>query len=278
MKFLKDRITPSILISSLALFVALGGASYAALGKNSVGSKQLKTNAVVTKKIKKNAVTSSKIKMNSITSSKIKANAILTGKITNDAVTGAKVKESSLGTVPNAADAARSALADLATNAENVNGYMTFKQTKFTATGGATAAAAEAAAPEHLMFTVDPITIYAKCYTDDSGPVTYATIYARTSENGVIFDSNEDYSEGDPFFDTTTLEEDSELLEASAGINNTDTDLDYHNGANFMTPSGASFVAGLGAAAKNGTLTGGDGVYGAGNVCLFNGNAIDFTG
>lgn len=53
----------SMIVALIALFVALGGSSYAAvtLAKNSVGSKQLKKNAVTTKKIKKHAVTASKI-------------------------------------------------------------------------------------------------------------------------------------------------------------------------------------------------------------------------
>lgn len=85
MKQIRKRLTYANVMSSIAVFLVLGGATaFAAveLGKNSVGSKQLKKNAVTTSKIKKNAVTTSKIKKN--------------------AVTGAKVKESSLGTVPTA--------------------------------------------------------------------------------------------------------------------------------------------------------------------------------
>ncbi len=71
---IRTRLTFANVVSCLALFIALGGASYAAINlpKNSVGAKQLRKHAVTTAKIKKNAVT------------------------------GAKVKESSLGTVPSA--------------------------------------------------------------------------------------------------------------------------------------------------------------------------------
>jgi hypothetical protein len=53
----------SMIVALIALFVALGGSSYAAvtLAKNSVGSKQLKKNAVTTPKIKNGAVTAGKI-------------------------------------------------------------------------------------------------------------------------------------------------------------------------------------------------------------------------
>jgi uncharacterized membrane protein len=54
---------PAFLISIIALFVALGGTTYAAtsLPKNSVGTKQLKKNAVTAAKIRKGAVTAGKI-------------------------------------------------------------------------------------------------------------------------------------------------------------------------------------------------------------------------
>jgi hypothetical protein len=56
------RPSAALVVSLLALIVALGGTSYAAfkLPKNSVGSKQLKKNAVTTKKIKNGAVTAKK--------------------------------------------------------------------------------------------------------------------------------------------------------------------------------------------------------------------------
>jgi hypothetical protein len=85
LKQLRKRLTYANVMSSIAVFLVLGGATAIAaveLGANSVGTKQLKPNAVTKAKIKKNAVTTAKIK--------------------KDAVTGAKVKESTLGTVPSA--------------------------------------------------------------------------------------------------------------------------------------------------------------------------------
>ena len=51
---LRGRLTYANVIATVALFLALGGSSYAALKlpKNSVGSKQLKANAVTTAKVK----------------------------------------------------------------------------------------------------------------------------------------------------------------------------------------------------------------------------------
>ena len=83
MKQIRKRLTYANVMSSIAVFLILGGATAFAASK--IGSHQLKSNSVTTAKIKKNAVTTVKIK--------------------NDAVTGAKVNESTLGTVPSAENA-----------------------------------------------------------------------------------------------------------------------------------------------------------------------------
>jgi hypothetical protein len=113
------RPSPSLVISILALFIALGGSAYAA---SKVGTKDIKKNAITAKKIKKNAVT--------------------TAKIMDDAVTGAKVAESTLGVVPNAAHADRAdsaenaAHADRADSAENaVNATNAVNAANFTRFG-----------------------------------------------------------------------------------------------------------------------------------------------
>jgi hypothetical protein len=61
--------SPAFVIALIALFVALGGTSYAAihLPKNSVGAKQLKKNAVTGPKIKNHAVGAAKINTSGLT-------------------------------------------------------------------------------------------------------------------------------------------------------------------------------------------------------------------
>jgi hypothetical protein len=96
MKPIRTRLTYANIMSTLAVFLVIGGASALAavqLGKGSVGTRQLRKNAVTTPKIKKNAVTAAKIRKNAVT----------TAKIQGGAVTGAKINEKSLGTVPNSA-------------------------------------------------------------------------------------------------------------------------------------------------------------------------------
>jgi hypothetical protein len=90
MKRFVPRLTYANVVATLALVIAVGGASaFAAsrLPKNSVGTKQLKNNAITGAKIR------------------------------NGAVSGAKIDLASLGTVPSAASAARATSADTATRA-----------------------------------------------------------------------------------------------------------------------------------------------------------------
>jgi hypothetical protein len=62
------RISPSLVISLIALFVALGGASYAAIKipKNSVGTKQLKNRAVNSSKVKDASLLLKDFKVNQV--------------------------------------------------------------------------------------------------------------------------------------------------------------------------------------------------------------------
>jgi hypothetical protein len=92
MKRLRSNFTYANVISTLCLFLLLGGGAALAatqLAKNSIGSRQLEKNAVTTAKIKNGSVTAAKIK--------------------DGAVTGAKIQTSSLGTVPSATNATNAA-------------------------------------------------------------------------------------------------------------------------------------------------------------------------
>jgi hypothetical protein len=90
---IRKRLTYANVMSSIAVFLILGGATAFAASK--IGANQLKANSVKTGKIVKEAVTAGKIKNGAIT----------TNKLANDAVTGAKANESTFGEVPSAANA-----------------------------------------------------------------------------------------------------------------------------------------------------------------------------
>ena len=68
------RPSPALVVSTIALIVALGGTSYAAfsLPNNSVGTKQLKNASVGTFKLKSGAVGTGKLKDGAVTTAKLK--------------------------------------------------------------------------------------------------------------------------------------------------------------------------------------------------------------
>lgn len=81
LRSISQRLTYANVTATLALFLALGGISWAAtsLPKNSVGATQLRKNAVTGTKIKKSAVTSSKVKNGSLTAADLKKGTLLSG-------------------------------------------------------------------------------------------------------------------------------------------------------------------------------------------------------
>lgn len=168
MKQIRKRITYANVMSSIAVFLVLGGASAYAAKK--IGSNEIKGNSITTGKLKKNAVTASKIKKNSITTAKIK----------NLAVTGAKVNVGTLGTVPSATHAAT------ADSATNFSRYFTTGVRKLAVGNSA------------VLATIGPFTITATC--KDLGASKYeATTHIRTSQNGAFVNtpSGTSYYEAD---------------------------------------------------------------------------------
>lgn len=117
--------SPSLAISLLALFVALGGTAYAAvsLPKNSVGTRQLKKHAVTGRKIKKLAVGAGKIKNGAISTDKIKNGAVTAAKINTGGLTVPDATHaSSADSATSATNATHASNADSATNAANLGG------------------------------------------------------------------------------------------------------------------------------------------------------------
>jgi hypothetical protein len=132
---MRRHLTYANVMASIALFVALGGASYAAvkIPSNSVGSQQLKKNAVI--------------------NSKIKARSIRGSKVGVDTILGINVKESSLTTVP------RAKLADTATKAASA----TTATSAVTATSARTATTATSAANADKVGGLSATDLKQKC-------------------------------------------------------------------------------------------------------------------
>lgn len=161
MKQIRKRITYANVMSSIAVFLVLGGgAAYAA---KKIGSNEIKGNSITTGKIKKEAVSASKIKKNSIT----------TAKIANGAVTGAKLNLGTVGTVPNANHAVT---ADSAGNANTVGGMTVSKITWAAKTGDA----------PQVVLNIQGLVLTASC---PAGPTITATANVPSGV-GVEFNSS----------------------------------------------------------------------------------------
>ena len=70
---LRFRPSPAMVVASIALFVAIGGISWAAA---TIGTRDIKQGAVTKKKLHKKAVSTKKIKNNAVNGAKIKPGAV----------------------------------------------------------------------------------------------------------------------------------------------------------------------------------------------------------
>ena len=93
---LNTHVTPSSLLAIVALFVSLGGVSYAAA---TIGSAEIKDNSVKSKDVRNKTLVGKDVKPN--------------------ALGGNQIDESTLGQVPTAVSATTATQADTATNATN---------------------------------------------------------------------------------------------------------------------------------------------------------------
>jgi hypothetical protein len=99
MQWIRSHMSFANLVSLMALFIALGGTTYAAvaLPKNSVGAKQIKKNAVAASEIKKNAVRAAEVKSNAVGASELRSNAVASGDIADNGVAGADIADNAVG-------------------------------------------------------------------------------------------------------------------------------------------------------------------------------------
>jgi hypothetical protein len=235
----KKRLTPTpaLWVAVAALVLAMSGAAVALPGKFSVKKDDIAKGAVTAKAIAKNAVTSKHVKAN--------------------AVTGAKVKDESLSSKD---------VSDYAVVSSIAGNFV-----KLNATAGATEDAGRAAAPATVLFKKGAITITAKCFRDTGGDTTHAEMYAATSVDGSLLEGADGLGGGNAatdFLNVATPEVDRRIdtLTVSGANANMNEDEFAVIGADGTHLLGSTTIA-----AKNGILAGGNGVYGAGNVCLFGG-------
>jgi hypothetical protein len=244
-KQIRKRLTYANVMSTMAVFLILGGATAVAatqLGKNSVGTKQLKRNSVTAAKIKRNAVTSVKIKKGAVTAAKIGAGAVGASQLAAGSAGNTQtqlVKVFKAGAVP---------------------------------VGGAT----EETAPKVELGTVGPFHFYGKCFQNGANveAKTYIELTSGVatlgSEDGANFDTD---TTG---YLTPSTPEVKRALEdeASAGVNKFNaesSDEEFQASA-----SDGTEITGLaaGTGAKQGTPALGNGPFLAGDSCIIGAIAI----
>lgn len=250
------RLTYANVVSTLALFLALGGVSYAAvkLPANSVGEKQIKKNAVTGKKIKKSTITGSKIKKSTITADKIK----------NGTLTGADINAGTLGKVPSAARA------DSAGSSDQV---IAVSKRVAASAAGVSQDDSRQSSPEVPLASNGQVSVYGKCYVY-SGTV-YAELLEKTAADGALSSlySGYYYYGGSGYLNTSTLESQRSIGYATASANYASYLSQYYGVGTLFGPDGNGLNFQFGVWAKQGNVaTYGNGAFGPGNVCVFTGH------
>ena len=249
MKQIRSRLTYANVMSSIAVFLVLGGGAALAakhvLPKNSVGTKQLKANAVTVKKLKKNAVTARKIRNNAVSSAKIQNGAVSGDKIANGAVGGDKIPNGAIG----GDKIADGSITGSKVNASTLGTVPSSASTDVIKTSkGSVAAGGQATA-----FEYGPIRLVVKCEPYETTKLT-AHAYIESSTDGTMFTS---WQDGSRELGPATGEEDRELNSPnwinSAGPYAYDSASD--GGVSATAASGQSFSAFVGLAAEKDTGT-----------------------
>jgi hypothetical protein len=165
------RPSASMIVALVALFVAMGGTTYAvrSLPSKSVGSKQIRNKAVHTRHIKARNVTRTKIARNAVDSSLVR----------RDSIHGSDILEASLATVPSAKDAANAA------NAAKVGGRIVEKFS-FVAPGGTAAT---------NVLTLSGLSLTVTC----NAPPALSVI-ATTSVGGAVIHASGSYAPGTAWY------------------------------------------------------------------------------
>ena len=273
------RPSPALIVAMAALVVAMSGAAIALPGKGSVGKNDIKNGAVTAKKIARGTIGSKQIKGKSIRGNRIKDGGIKAKQIADKTITAEQIEDETI-TAGQIADATITGakVADETLGSDKISDYAVIASpagsfVKLTATEAATAAEARTAAAESELFTKGEIRVTAKCFRDTTSNQITAEVYVKSTADGAIFSSDEDQkpggNAGTDFLNPGTAETASQALVVVASAGTPAALLD--GSFNAIGTDGTHLIGQLTAAAKNGELTAGNGVYGAGNVCLFGG-------
>lgn len=143
------------------------------------------------------------------------------------------------------------------------------------ATLGTTAIIARAAAPVVHLFNAGPIEVFAKCFRNTTGTIrTNVEVYTRTTVDGAVVRSAKSNLDGSPapgYLTRASAETDRLAASATTPDNSAAS---FSTRVSLAAPGGTAFESSLAGFVKAGTPPAGNGLYGAGNICLVNGNVI----
>ena len=266
----RRRPSPAMAVAFVALVAALTGSAVALPGKNKVDSGDIKNNTIGSGDLKNNSVKSKDVRNGAVTGTDVK----------NDALTGDDVNESALGQVPSAATAGlatAAGLADRANSAAKVDQLKTVGSYKLVTSSASNddPNVARANATQVPLFSIGPISVYGKCYTEADNSETTAEAFISTTLAGSISSASNGYNlEGDPDYLDPGGDETFRTLKNVTAADNEGRAETYDNDFGAAAPDGTAVSGSVAVAAKRGSPPEGNGIYGPGNVCIFWGEMV----
>jgi hypothetical protein len=255
------RPSPAMVVACLALVFAMGGTTWAvtSLPAGSVGIAQLRTGAVTNTKIGSRAVSNAKLHAASVSGTKIAKDAVTGGDVKNGALTGPDLKANTLTSTQIAES--KLTIVPSAQKASTVTGVTVLKSAHVAESPD------QSSAPMVPLGTRGDFSFYGKCFKDPDGSTDGRLYFSVATGHTAVFNGGTTYT-------TSATPEDQRQLRAAKALTNT-TDGDT-NAAAFKATTGTTTISGVigGAFAKNGTVPGGDGPFGAGNSCILGGGGL----
>ncbi len=189
--------------------------------------------------------------------------------------TGLQDINTQLGQKANSSDVYTKAEVDTAVGSKVSGGLLGTSPVRVTATEAAGIVAARTAAPETMLWQNDTLEIYAKCLRNNVAGIMQAEIYVRTTTDGAMMAGAISYPgtvSGDQFLNVATPES-QRLLDIQALGTADRARYDRADGA-ITAANGAMYQTATSIGVKQGSPAGGNGPFGAGNVCMFHGAVL----
>lgn len=276
MNTLRKRPLASMIIAIMALVMATGGTAVAA---KLINGSSIKKKSIPGNRVKSNALTGTQINESKLARvpSAVQADRAKTATSATTAGTANSANTANTANRATTADSATTAqTSTVATQAKSLEGEVPFGLKRSTMSVAPDLATARANAAKVTVATIGQFTLYGKCFRETATPQSYAELFVETTINEAIFDGDEGEQAGGPatdYLNTDTTELDRRILSEDTADNAANIQGEGDSEFTLIAKSGLTVVGDVAVAVKHGALTGGDGPYGAGNQCLFTGQA-----